>query len=75
MASWHHVIACLINLIVVSKKEILTVTVLLETMVVVYHCNKEIRSSSLEIIPFLITGIGLLGGLGFHSNCTSFLNI
>jgi hypothetical protein len=32
MASWHHVIACLINLIVVSKKEI-TVTVLLETKI------------------------------------------
>ena len=40
MASWHHVIACLINLIVVSEKEI-TVTVSLEIMVVVYHCNNK----------------------------------
>ena len=51
MASCHDVIACLINLILVSKKEI-TVTVLLETTVVVYHCYNKTRSSSLEIIQF-----------------------
>ncbi len=38
MASWHHVTTCLINLKVVSKKEI-TVTVLLETKIFMTRNN------------------------------------